>query len=248
MSAESIYKTPEGERAVMARYEEALAVWPIPHDERIIPTAWGDTFVLACGNPAYPPLILLHGAGTNSAIWIGDVAEYTRCYRVYAVDLLGEAGKSAPNRPAWDSPAYADWLGAVLDALGVQRASFVGISQGSWTAIKFAVAQPERVEKLALLCPGGIVRDKMSFVFKAILYSVAGKRGMRSMMRLLYADQPVPDGVEAIMALISKNFKSRIGVLPIFTDEELRRLAMPVLVMGGDKDALRDSVELSGRG
>lgn len=244
----SIYKTPEGEQAVMARYDQALAAWPVPCEARTIPTAWGDTFVLACGDPALPPLILLHGAGANSAIWIGDVADYTRAYRVYAIDLLGEAGKSAPNRPSWKSSAYADWLGAALDALNVQRASFVGISQGSWTALKFAVSQPDRVEKMALLCPGGIVPDRMSFLLKAVVYSLAGKHSKQSMMRLLYGDQTVPEGVDDIMELITKNFKSRVGVLPLFTDEELRRLAStPMLILGGAKDALRDHTKIAAR-
>jgi pimeloyl-ACP methyl ester carboxylesterase len=166
---------------------------------------------------------------------------------VLAVDLLGEAGKSAPNRPAWDSPAYAEWLAEVLDALKVDRATLIGMSQGSWTALKFATANPARVERLALMCPGGIVPDRLSFILKVAPLPLMGHRGARSMARLLYGSQPVSDDVVRITEVVMHSFKSRMGVLPIFTDEELRRLTMPVLVLGGDQDALRDHQRIAAR-
>ena len=167
MGTQSIYKSPAGEKAVMALYDNVLAdYWPAPYKALNIPTRHGDTFVIANGEESAPALVLLHGAGSNSAIWAGDVAVYSRQHRVYAVDLLGEPGKSASNRPAWDSPAYAEWLEDVFDALKLERAALLGVSQGGWTALKFATYQPERVAKLVLLCPGGIVPDRTSFYIR----------------------------------------------------------------------------------
>lgn len=247
MTTPSLYKSPAGEQAVMALYDAALAHWPVPYETRTIATRHGDTFVIASGSEGAPVLVLLHGAGTNSMIWAGDVAEYSRYYRVYAVDLLGEAGKSAPNRPAWDSPAYAVWLDDVLNALKVDKVILAGLSQGGWTALKYAVYKPERVEKLVLLTPGGVVPDKMSFLFRAIGLTLLGKWGARRMVRMLYGSQPIPDGVEDIITIVTSNFKPRIGVLPIFTDDELRRLTMPTLLLGGDQDALRDLNKIAAR-
>lgn len=247
MTMQSLYKTSEGERAVMALYDTALSRWPVPYETRTIPTRHGDTFVIACGSETAPPLVLLHGAGTNSAIWAGDIMEYSRDYRVYMVDLLGEAGKSAPNRPAWDSPAFAVWLDNVLNGLRIDKTVLAGISQGAWTALKYAVYKPERVEKLALLTPGGVVPDKMSFLLKAIGLSLLGKWGARRMVHMIYGSQPIPDGVEDIITIVTSNFKPRVGVLPIFTDEELRRLTMPTLLIGGNQDALRDLTKIAAR-
>jgi pimeloyl-ACP methyl ester carboxylesterase len=117
VGTKSIYKSSAGERAVMALYDRVLADhWPAPYETLNTPTRHGDTFVVANGDKSAPPLVLLHGAGSNSAIWAGDVAAYSQQHRVYAVDLPGEPGKSAPNRPAWDSPAFAEWLEDVFDA------------------------------------------------------------------------------------------------------------------------------------
>jgi pimeloyl-ACP methyl ester carboxylesterase len=243
----SIYKTPQGEQIVMNLYDDALAQWPVVYETRTISTRHGETFVIVSGESSAPPLVLLHGAGTNSAMWRGDIREYSQHYRVVAVDLLGEAGKSAPNRMDWNGPAYAKWLEDVLDALHIERAAFVGLSQGAWTILKFAVAHPERVERLALITPGGIVPDKLSFLLRVIGLSLLGASGRRKLVRTLFGSQPVPEGVEAITATMMQHFKGRIGVLPIFTDAELQRLTMPVLLLGGDQDALRDNHKIAAR-
>lgn len=247
VSTPSIYKSASGEQAVMALYDRALEQWPVPYQTRQIATRHGATFVIAWGDASAPPLVLLHGAGTNSAIWIGDAADYSRHFRVYAVDILGEAGKSAPNRPPWNTPAYAEWLADVFAALGLEQADLLGISQGGWTALRFATLYPERVRALVLLTPGGVVPDKTSFLFRAIGLSLLGRWGSQRMLRLVYGSQPIPPGVAEVMTTVTRNFRGRMGVLPIFTDEELRRLTMPTLLLIGAEDALRDAAKITAR-
>ncbi len=247
MSTQTLYRSAAGEQAIQGLYDAALAQWPVPYDTRTIPTRHGDTFVVACGDHDAPPMILLHGAGSCSAIWAADTVKYSRKHRVYAIDLLGEAGKSAPNRPAWDSPAYAEWLLDVLDALNVQKPTLVGISQGGWTALKFATLYPERTGRLVLLCPGGVTRDKLSFVLRAVAASFKGRASVEQMTQSLFGDLPAsPEAVE-VARLMMLHFKSRMGVLPLFSDEELRRLTMPVMLLVGEKDGLRPSQKVAQR-
>ena len=243
----SIYQTPAGEKAVIALYDAVLAQWPVQHETMHIPTRHGDTFVIGSGTPGDPALVLLHGAGSNSAIWGADVAKYSRRHRVFAVDLLGEAGRSAPDRPSWRSPAYAEWLDDVLNALGVQQPTLIGISQGGWTALKYATWQPERVARLVLLCPGGVTRDRLSFLVKAVALSLQGPRGIEHISRSLFGEQPVPREAREYTALVMAHFKSRTGVLPVFTDDELRRLTMPAQLLLGAQDPLRPSERIAAR-
>ncbi len=247
MTTPSIYKSPAGEQAILARYEAALARWPVPYTTLTIPTRHGDTFIIASGNQMAPPLVLLHGAGTNSAMWAGDIAEYSRHYRVLAVDLLGEPGKSAPNRPSWAGAAYAEWLEDVLNGLQLSAATIIGLSQGAWVALKFAAACPERVTSLVVLSPGGIVPDKLSFVVRAIPLSLLGGWGIKRLNHLVLGGQAVPAEVEDTMKLLMTHFKPRIGALPAFTDTELQRLTMPVQLVMGKRDALRDADKIAAR-
>jgi pimeloyl-ACP methyl ester carboxylesterase len=247
MSTQTLYRSTAGEQAIQGLYDAVLARWPVPCDTCTISTRHGDTFVVACGDIAAPPLVLLHGAGSNSAIWASDSLKYSRKHRVYAVDLLGEAGKSAPNRPTWKSPAYAEWLLDVFDGLQIQRPTLVGISQGGWTALKFATLYPERVGRLVLLCPGGVTPDRMSFLLRAVAASFMGRRGMERLIGSMFGDLPAPPEAYEIARLMMLHFKSRMGVLPLFSDEELRRLTMPVMLLVGEKDSLRPAHKIAQR-
>ena len=247
MTAPAIYRSAAGEQAVQARYNALLARWPVPCQALQIPTRYGETFVIDSGSQAAQPLVLLHGAGTSSAMWAGDVAEYSRHYRVLAIDLLGEAGKSASNRMDWAGPAYAEWLDEVLQSLGIKAVTLIGLSQGAWTALKFAVYKPASVTALVALSPAGIVPDKLSFVARALPLSLLGGWGIRRINRLVLGGQSVPTEIEETMTLNMTHFKTRIGVVPLFSDDELRRLRMPVQLVIGRRDALRDAEKIAAR-
>ena len=239
MPAVSIYKSPEGEKHVMALYDAALAHWPVAHETLTLPTRHGGTFLIASGDRSAPPLILLHGAASNAVTWAGDVAAYCPHFRVIAVDIPGDPGKSAQNRLPWDGPGYAEWLEDVLDGLGARQAALLGLSQGGWTALKFATYRPERVAKLVLLTPGGIVPTRPSFLLSAIVLSMFGRRGAAKLNRKVFGRQPIHPEVARFMDAIMTHHIARIDREYIFSDDELRRLDMPVLLLGGAEDAIR---------
>jgi pimeloyl-ACP methyl ester carboxylesterase len=242
----TVFKSPAGEKAIMDLYNGLMDRWPVPYESRIVSTRHGDTHMIVSGDPAAPPLILLHGASSNATMWIGDVPQYSACFRVYAVDMIGEAGKSAPTRP--DKAGYVEWLDDVLTALQLDRVTLVGISQGGGVAVHFAAAHPERVTQIALIAPAGVTTDKLSFIFKMIPNMLLGEWGMQRSMRQLYADQPIPDGVVDVMHTIMHNYKPNFGQpFKPLTDDDLRRLTMPVFLIGGDKDVIRDNRKIAAR-
>jgi len=231
----------------MKLYDRMLRQWPVEHECLKIPTRHGNTFVIASGDPGADRLILLHGAGSNSLMWIDDIKLYSKYYRVYAVDLIGEAGKSSANRPSWEGSAYEEWLTDIYDGLEIDNAAIIGISQGGWTALKFATAKPERVDRLILICPGGIIRDNMPFILKALTLKVMGSWGIKRIVKNLFGDQPIEQSVVDAMTLTIKNFKHRLEIPPLYANEELAALTMPTLYIGGTKDALRNSAKIADR-
>jgi pimeloyl-ACP methyl ester carboxylesterase len=243
-----IYKSEAGAQAIRERYLAFLARWPVPSQQVRILTREGETFVVASGDKTAPPLLLLHGSAANSTMWMADVAAWSAHFRVYAVDMIGEPGLSARSRPPLDSEAYTFWLDDVLSGLSVERASIAGVSLGGWLALDYATRRPERVESLALLCPGGVGRQKSSFMFKAIALSLAGAWGKRKLMQMVLGRAPanVPPAVQRFadfVSLIHQHFRPRRVKLPIFSEAALARLTMPVLAIVGGKDILLDSDE-----
>jgi pimeloyl-ACP methyl ester carboxylesterase len=248
----NIYKSAEGARQVEALYREILSRWPMPHQQLRLPTREGETFVMACGPESAPPLLLFHGAGANSAVWIADAPKWAAHFRVYAVDMIGEAGLSAPSRPPLRSEAYVSWLDDVLAGLSLERISLVGLSLGGWLALDYATRRPARVESLALLCPGGIGGRKSGFLLAVMFLQLFGERGRNRAMRLALGPLPknVPvtrNPISDLFALTQKHYHPRREKLPVFTDEELRRLTMPLLVILGGRDAILDSYDTNRR-
>lgn len=238
----AIYKSAAAEAAVHAAYRQVLDGWPIPHQELRIPTAQGETFVVACGPQDAPPLIALHGAQANAAAWMFDCLEWARHFRVYAIDMIGEAGFSAPSRPPLDGDAHARWLDEVLVGLGVARAAFVGVSLGGWLALDYANRRPAKVERLALLCPAGIGRQK-NFLLKAAPLLLLGPWGASKVGELVFGPRPteVPEAAKpfvAMMDLIVAGVRPRAIAIPRLSDAELAALSMPVLAILGGRDVL----------
>ena len=106
-----------------------------------------------------PPLLLLHGSGPGVSAWANwrlAIPEWSKQFRVVAPDLIG-FGFTAP---AGDG-AYtlARWVGHVvslLDWLEIRRTHVVGNSFGAAVALRLAIEQPERVERLVLMGPVGV--------------------------------------------------------------------------------------------
>jgi pimeloyl-ACP methyl ester carboxylesterase len=239
----AIYTSPDGERAVGQRYRELLADWPVPAEHLRVPTREGESFVVASGPPDAPPLVLLHGSGANALMWAGDVAVWSEHFRVYAVDIIGEPGLSAPARPPMASEGYAPWLDDVLDALDIPRASVVAMSLGGWIALDYATSRPERVERMVLLCPAGVARLKVRGALASLLLKPFGGWGQQRSVALVLGPvlRTVPRRTVDFVQLVARHFRYRREPVPVVDDDALRRATMPLLVVLGARDVIVDS-------
>lgn len=104
-------------------------------------------------------IVLLHGGGLDDAqlSWELLMPELAPNHHVFAIDWPG-FGQSEPLQQPVSIEAYVGFLGAFLDALGIQRASLVGISMGGGIALGFILKHPERVERLVLVDSYGLQR------------------------------------------------------------------------------------------
>lgn len=238
MEKHIVFKTQEGKNDVIRHYDLFLEKWALAYEKLYVNTRYGKTFIIASGEKSNPPLILLHGSGMNSVMWLRDMQEYSHNYRVYAIDILGEPGKSDEKRPSLNGSYYAEWLKDVFDNLLLKKSNVVGISLGAWMAIKFSVSYPERVSKLALLCPSGVGPQNKSFIFKAMVHGIFGEKGIDKLYYKVNGNQPIPEEMLKYQKLIGKNFNYRREKIPIFSDNELKQLTMPIVLFVGAKDIM----------
>lgn len=240
MHTQSVFHTPKGRQAVLAYYDGLLDRMTIPYERLTVDTRYGPTFVLAAGDSAAPPLVLLHGSSMNAAMWIRDMEQFSARFRVYAPDLPGEPGRSAEVQLPFDTPDYADWLADTLDALGVEAAVLMGISLGAWLCIRFAVRYPARAQKLILLCPAGVGPQNHAFKDVAMALLAQGEAGVDALFTQINGGAPIPAVMLAYQKLIAVSYKTRQEPVPLFTDAELRGLTMPSAMFFGEKDIMLD--------
>jgi pimeloyl-ACP methyl ester carboxylesterase len=248
MSQPSAFRTPEGEAAYRAAYDAAMTSWPVPFEEMPLRGRFGTTHVVASGPKNAPPLVLLHGYMATSIMWSPNMADFSRDHRVYAIDVMGQPSKSIPDEPIRDAADYVAWLTKTLDALHLDRIALVGMSFGGWLALRFTVASPERIQKLVLLSPGGFLPIKGRL--RAILMMLFPTRlTVNAFMRWAgFTDHPGENDARPVLNVMyhgMKHFRMppdtmRIAADPL-SDDDLRTIPVPVLLLVGDREVLYDA-------
>lgn len=100
-----------------------------------------------------PPLVFLHGWGSESSVFAGLVADLGNRHRCIRIDLPG-FGKTPPPPAPWSSGEYAEWLRGLLESIGVNQPVLLGHSFGGKVAARLAAWGLAR--KLVLLGSAGI--------------------------------------------------------------------------------------------
>ncbi|MBN2853752.1 MAG: alpha/beta hydrolase [Clostridia bacterium] len=247
MKTNTIYKSVEGKNSVLAFYDKILSMSPVPYAEGDVMTSFGTTHFIHFGNDEKPPLVLLHGSTSNATAWIGDFLEYGTHFNCFVFDMPGEPGKSTENRLSWDNDEYSDWLNEVLNALNLTAVYMVGLSLGGFAALKFASKFNQRVHKLALISPGGLITPKASAGIKLIYLSTKGEKGIRQLMNLLMPDGFNSPELTEFFLMMGKHFIPRTEALKNLKDSELEKIHCPVYMITGDCDLYFDSRKISRR-
>jgi pimeloyl-ACP methyl ester carboxylesterase len=236
-----IYWTNTGKLRTERRYRELLSNWPVPVEEFRFPTAQGETFVLASGRASSPSLVLLHGGLSNSLCWMPFVRLAAPYFRTYSIDTIGDPGFSAPSRPSFATNAHADWLDEIWRTLSLTQAAVCGWSLGGWLALDFAIRHPANVRALAALAPAGIVPIHRSTVAKILALLLLGSRGRRQafLFSMGFQYEGVPEDLTSFVDFSLFAQTAAIGrtKLPgLFTDDALRTIGVPTMLMIGERD------------
>ena len=243
----SAFKTPEGEAKFLAAYDDQMKLWPVPYEQVDVRSRFGTTHVVICGPKTAPPLVLFHGYMATLTMWWPNIAAFSKDYRVFAIDVMGQPSKSRPSEPIASVADFVSWMTASLDGLELDRVFLVGMSFGGWLALNYAVAAPQRVRKLLLLSPGGLLPMVRQFTVRGmIMVWLPTRLTVNSFFRWLGFTERSYRKVLEMMYLGLKHFRMPIEtarVLPaVVPDEALRTMKMPTLLLIGEDEVISDPV------
>lgn len=114
------------------------------------------TRFVEAGSHDLPPLVMLHGTGGHWETFAPNLGPLSKHFRCIAFDMVGNGFSDKPDYD-YEIDVYARHVLGVMDALGATRASIVGMSLGAWVAARVALDHPERVDKIVLMSPAGLV-------------------------------------------------------------------------------------------
>lgn len=170
-------------------------------------------------------LILLHGNGENCDYFEHQIQYFSNQYHLFAIDTRGH-GQSPRGEQPFTIKQFAEDLHDFMDEKGIGKAILLGFSDGGNIALTFALKYPERIEKLILnganLFPSGVKP----------LYQWPIEVGY---------------GIAKLFSKKSEQAKHNAELLGLMVNEphiepsDLARLTMPVLVIAGTKDMIKES-------
>ena len=200
---------------------------------------------------AGPALVFAHGLGGGHLSWWQQVPHFRGRYTCVTFSHRGFAPSSAP--PDGPDPAhYAGDLAALIDHLGAGNVRIVAQSMGGWTALEYALAEPERVAALVLASTAGtIARDASRFASPndlpewernataaakelqaANIHVAAGGRLAREQPAAHFLYQEI----DALSGVDKATLRRKLQESMTRPADSLRTLAVPTLWITGDED------------
>jgi 2-hydroxy-6-oxonona-2,4-dienedioate hydrolase len=200
---------------------------------------------------AGPTVILVHGLGGYADQWSATIPALAPKYHVYAPDQVGFGASDKPQMN-YSVATLVDFLGGFYKELGITRATLVGNSLGGWEALAFALAHPEKVDRIVLVDNAGYsIRDANGALMnrdRFLFLNPGTLEGTRALLGLLFYNKAaITDAVvaRAFTERLHRGDSATVNALldsfargEDFLDGKLGGIRAPTLVLWGREDAL----------
>lgn len=195
-----------------------------------------------------PALVMLHGTGSSWECFCATLESHSKHFRCLAIDMVGSGFSDRPDEP-YEIGYYVKHVLAFMDAMGVDKASFIGVSLGAWVTSRLVVNHSERVEKITLLAPSGLIINPATLsrtksvrnaaiddpswgnikpVFNSILYKEEDRLpDLIQVRQTIYREPDMRIGMKNILVLQEEEVRRR----NLVTEEEWRGVKVPIFII-----------------
>lgn len=236
----TIYKTDENRSRIYRLYDQRLAEWPVPYEVIEMDTRYGRTNIIATGDINNPPLILIHAMGVTATMWFPNVEAWSESFRVYAVNTIGDLGKSElddMDHYPKNGLNYSEWVSDILDALEIERCDVIGASMGGWIAMNCAIYLPERIDHLVLLGPMGIKANTLGVMirlFKVLIFP--SQKNKETLTKWVLGENKYVNEKMAEYMNTAMNCEGKMAIPKRIPKRHLEKIEAKTLLVLGKKD------------
>lgn len=211
------------------------------------------------------PLILLHGGGSHAGEWTNIIKPLSEHYQLYIVDRPGCGLSDTFDYRGVDLQEHAvTFIQSFMDAIGLEKAMFMGQSMGGYFSICFAIRYPERLKKLLLIgAPAGmnrwipyVLRLMGTKGINRVLMNTLAKPSPENVkhfheqllvadvdnlsddyIRHVYYSQLLPGAQKSFLSLLENALTLKGWRKSLYIGDKLSHLNIPVRFVWGDQDA-----------
>jgi pimeloyl-ACP methyl ester carboxylesterase len=209
------------------------------------------------GNRNAPAIVLLHGSNDSLQTWDTWVTKLQGSFRVIRMDLPGHGLTGPHPKGDYSNAAFAGVVDTVTSKLGAGHFTLVGQSMGGGIAVSYAMAHPDKLDRLVLIdAAGGPVSKDVSL---PIAFQIAKMPVLSGLMNVITPRSFVAQSVRQSMAqqsvindkMIDRYWEllrypgnreatgARFRATPLlFSAAQVHTLQMPTLIMWGESDTI----------
>ena len=181
------------------------------------------------------PLVLVHGGGSTMETSFSTILPMlAKDYMVIAVELQGHGHTSDRDAPE-SFEQDADDVAALCRTLSVDKASFLGFSNGGNTCMRIAMRHPELVDKLVIISAFYKREGMVEGFFEGMKYATL--ENMPQLLKDYYLK--INNDESGLVSMFTKD-RERMMRFEDWGDEELRSIKAPTLFICGDRDVVRN--------
>lgn len=227
----------------------------VPFRQAYIDAGGVRTRYVQAGREGAPALVMLHGTAGSWEGFSANLASHAEHFNCLAFDMVGSGFSDRPDID-YEIATYVTHVSDFMAAVGVAKASLMGVSLGAWVAARFALSHPEKLDKLVLLSAAGLfanasnmariraVRSKavedtswenIKPIFDHLLYKPESRiPDIIAVRQAVYRQPEMARTMRHILCLQDPDIRPR----NLLSEDEWKRITAPALVVGslGDKD------------
>lgn len=245
-----VFKTKSEKQVYINSYDQALKLWDIPYTEENIPTTYGTAHLIISGVENGKDLVLLHGMDASSTMWYPNIKALSKTHRIYAIDFIMEPGKSTLTTKPLSSEEIVLLYNEIFNHYKLKNIDLIGASRGGWIATLLATQKENSIDKIVLLSPAQTFKsvDKVRKMTPALLLKLfPNEKNFEKTLKIFSIH---PEKISPVYKrqfyLANKYAKSNSSMLKMhpFSDDELKSITNPVLILIGDQDLINSEKSL----
>jgi len=238
----SFFKSEQGKRDIFGLYDEKLNELDIEYSVLKQYTSFGETNIIATGNPSNPPIILVHGSNGCAPIALETYPNLHKKHRVYAVDVLSQPNKSAETRLSMKDDSYGKWMIELIQNLNLNSVAMAGFSLGGLVILKTLEYDESKISEVYLSAPAYIVNgNPLKALFKIFIPMKRYMKTKKPKYVEKFLSEVFTERDEFAIKYLSKvflEFEMDFNPVPVIDSKKAINIKTPITIFAAQKDIL----------